>query len=153
MGLEIVPVADPMRLHEELILSGPIGGPPGRDDRFVIRRQDDLVADPFADELFVMARGQAGWTVLTGCCHRGLVNTLRLAKYLAHQEPIAAVVGGLHLRQADAAELTAIAEALDKLGQPALHPGHCTGSAAIQHFRDHYGGKCEPLRAGMRLRI
>ncbi len=148
LGLRIVEVGGPMRLDDDLILSGPIGGPTWDAEHFFVHRDEELVEDAFCDEIFVMARAQAGWVVFSGCCHRGLPNTLRLAKFLAHGEPIAAIVGGLHLRSAAPDRLGELVPLLEQTGQPAIHANHCTGEGALKYLARHYGGAVRQFGAG-----
>jgi 7,8-dihydropterin-6-yl-methyl-4-(beta-D-ribofuranosyl)aminobenzene 5'-phosphate synthase len=144
-------VTHPEPLESWLVVSGPIGGPKHGRDVFVVRKGGELVVDGFADEMCLLVRGQAGWAVLTGCCHRGLKNTLRKARFLTHDEPLIALVGGLHLADDDQA---GIAEALDLLAQYAIadvYPCHCTGPGAVKKLQQALGGRVHPLAAGSRV--
>lgn len=147
-GVEVVEVQGPMRAADGLLLSGPVGGPKAGNESFVIRRGEELIEDAFSDELFALARGRAGWVLLNGCCHRGLANTLRLARFLTHAEPIAAIVGGLHLRKSGEDELADVVALLKKEGSPPIHAGHCTGSGALRFLSESYPGTVQPIRAG-----
>ncbi len=146
-------VDGPEMLTNWLVLSGPIGGAEVGEESFVVRKEDELIVDSFADELFCLIRGDGGWAVLTGCCHRGLKNTLRAAKFLAHDEPITAVVGGLHLRDADEAGLRAAGNLLERYGLPKLYTCHCTGESAAEYFRQRFGQKLYPVTAGSRIAL
>lgn len=147
------PVQAPEMLADWLILTGPIGGPPCGCEQFVIRRGGDLVSDGFEDETAALIRGRDGWAVLTGCCHRGLANTLRLARFLARSEPVTAIVGGLHLRNAPAAELDRTVSLLTDNGSPRVYPCHCTGDGATKHLAEKLPGRVTPLSAGTRLEL
>lgn len=130
--------------------------PPPRREQFVVRRRDEIVSDAFPDEMFLLLKvtrdgSPAGWAVLTGCCHRGVANTLRTARFLAHDEPIRAVVGGLHLRQADRPELEAAADVLRGVGSPDLYLGHCTGQRATEFLTAAFPDRVHPLRTGTRV--
>lgn len=148
MGVQLTEVQGPMRVGEGLLLSGPIGGPAWGQETFVIRQGEQLLEDPFADELFVMARGSSGWAVICGCCHRGLANTLRVAKFLAKGEPIAAIVGGLHLRSCTEEQLGEVVEMLDAVGGPAIMANHCTGDEPLVYLTKHYDGEVTQFAAG-----
>lgn len=145
-------IRGPEMLADWLVLSGPIGGqaPPGP---FVIRKGEEIIVDSFEDELFCLIRGDGGWVVLTGCCHRGLANTLRAARFLAHDEPIRAIVGGLHLHQADETELTGVVGLLERYGSPTLYPCHCTGERAVEFLARRLGEKVRPVQAGCRFSV
>ncbi len=144
-------VTHPEQLEDWLVLSGPIGGPKHGRDVFVVRKGGEMVVDGFADEMCLLIRGQAGWAVLTGCCHRGLKNTLRIARLLTHDEPLIAIVGGLHLADNDQA---GIQEALDLLAEYSIgdvYPCHCTQPGAVHKLQQALGGRVHPLVVGSRV--
>ena len=151
IGAVFHPVHAPEMLADWLVLSGPIGGPMNEPEAFVVRKDSEMVADRFEDELFCLIRSDRGWLVVTGCCHRGLKNTLRAAKFLAHDEPIAAVVGGLHLGSATDDELQAAIEVLESYGSPELYICHCTGKDATKQLRERFGEKVHAIAAGSRI--
>jgi 7,8-dihydropterin-6-yl-methyl-4-(beta-D-ribofuranosyl)aminobenzene 5'-phosphate synthase len=151
MGAFFHPVKAPEMLAGWLLLSGPIGGPMAGREVFVVRKGDDMVVDTFEDELFMLLRDQQGWVLVTGCCHRGLKNTLRTGRFLAHGRRIAAIVGGLHLAAAETGELQAAVEILRSYDSPDLYPGHCTGTQAVGYLAEQFPHKVHPLSAGMRI--
>lgn len=152
-GLTFRPVTGPEMIEPWLVLSGPVGGPPVGQGDFIVMHDSQMIEDHFADELFALIRTSGGWAVLTGCCHRGLANTLRYARFLARGEPITAIIGGLHLHDASPEELQATVELLQSMGSPMLHPCHCTGPKAIEHLCRALPGRVEPLIAGSRLSL
>ncbi len=152
-GAKIHSVTEPTELEDGLILSGPIGGPQPEGESFVIRRGGELVPDAFEDELCLLIRGRLGWTVLTGCCHRGLKNTLRTARFLAGNEEITAIIGGLHLRKASDEVLDRTGRLLEEFGPPVLYPCHCSGEAAVGKLEKQLGLAVRPISAGSRIRL
>ena len=146
------PVASPVLLPEGVILSGPIPGPPATaQDGFLADSDGGPQPDDFADEMFLLARTPAGWLLATGCCHRGLENTLAHARQLTGGEPVAVVVGGLHLKGASRGDLEAAAAALDTAGSREVWAGHCTGDKAIAHLAQRWHGRVETIGAGLSL--
>ena len=141
-------VKAPQMLEDWLVLSGPIGGPRSGAQVFAVRRSDDIVVDGFGDEIFALIRGKVGWAVLTGCCHRGLRNTLRAAKFLAHDGKITAVIGGLHLGSASEDELTEAVELIEQAGTPDLYLCHCTGERAVNYLAEALPDRVHPVAAG-----
>jgi 7,8-dihydropterin-6-yl-methyl-4-(beta-D-ribofuranosyl)aminobenzene 5'-phosphate synthase len=144
-------VTHPERLENWLVLSGPIGGPKHGRDVFVVRKGGEMVVDGFEDEMCLLIRGQAGWAVLTGCCHRGLRNTLRTARFLARGEPLTALLGGLHLDKAGRRELAETSELLRNYEIRDLYACHCTGSEAIDALQKHLPGQVHRIQAGSRV--
>jgi 7,8-dihydropterin-6-yl-methyl-4-(beta-D-ribofuranosyl)aminobenzene 5'-phosphate synthase len=152
-GAKIHSVDSPTELEDGLIISGPIGGPQPEGESFVIRRGGDLVPDTFEDETALLVRGRLGWTVLTGCCHRGLRNTLRTARFLAGNEEITAIVGGLHLRKASDETLDRVGRLLEEFGPPVLYPCHCSGTASVGKLEKQLGLAVRPISAGSRIKL
>jgi len=144
-------VTHPERLDEHLVLSGPIGGARHGREAFVVRKAGEMVVDAFEDEMCLLVKGERGWTVITGCCHRGLRNTLRTARFLARGEPLTALVGGLHLRSAGPQELTEAVELLDRYGLEGIYPCHCTGAEAMEFLRESLPDRVHPVAAGSRV--
>lgn len=150
-GLSLCLVGEPAMVEPWLILSGPIGGPPPGTESFFVQSGDDILPDAFDDELFAMVRAGDGWVVVTGCCHKGLANTLRKARFLAHGQPIRAIVGGLHLRKAHRGRIEEVVEMLDTYGRPHLYPCHCTGPAATAYLEELIDDRVHPVRGGDRI--
>jgi 7,8-dihydropterin-6-yl-methyl-4-(beta-D-ribofuranosyl)aminobenzene 5'-phosphate synthase len=144
-------VTHPERLADWLVVSGPIGGPKHGREVFVVRRGGEMVVDGFEDEMCLLVRGEAGWAVVTGCCHRGLKNTLRTARFLARDEPLTAVVGGLHLRSAGPRELEEALELLREHDVRDVYPCHCTGAEAVRFLQEHLPGHVHPIAVGSRV--
>jgi len=71
-----------------------------------------------------------GDTLITGCCHSGIVNTLNYAEEIGE---IKRVVGGLHLHNASEERLSKTVEYLKKK-ELELLVGHCTGMNVLCHF-------------------
>jgi 7,8-dihydropterin-6-yl-methyl-4-(beta-D-ribofuranosyl)aminobenzene 5'-phosphate synthase len=147
------PVRAPEMMQDWLLISGPVGGPRHGPDHFIVRKDDEMVVDVFEDEIFALVRGRDGWTLLSGCCHRGLRNTLRAARFISRGEPITAIVGGLHLGGATMSELAETAELLRQHGSPRLYPCHCSGAEAVGTLRSLLGALVQPAAAGMRLEL
>ena len=144
-------VTHPEALESWLVLSGPIGGPRHGRDAFVVRKAGEMVVDAFEDEMCLLARGAAGWVIITGCGHRGLRNILRTAQFLARGEPLTALVGGLHLNGADESEIVEVAGLLEQYGLQDIYPCHCTGERGTASLAKCLPGRVHPLAAGSRM--
>jgi len=146
-----VSVARPHRMPEGLLLSGPIPGPSAPTQRgFLADSDGGRGPDPFDDEMFVLARTPAGWVLVSGCCHRGLVNTLAHARRLTGGEAVATVVGGLHLRSTPRRRYGPILAALREAGVREVLTGHCSGPQALACLRDRWEGTTDALHVGWR---
>jgi 7,8-dihydropterin-6-yl-methyl-4-(beta-D-ribofuranosyl)aminobenzene 5'-phosphate synthase len=144
------PVAGPVVLPEGVLVSGPIAGPPAAAQRgFLVTSDSGLRADDFADELFLLARTHSGWILVTGCCHRGLANTLAHALSLTGGEPIAVLCGGLHMRGVRASAVDALVPVLQRAGVRTILTGHCTGAKAAARLVHNADLDIRPLHVGL----
>jgi 7,8-dihydropterin-6-yl-methyl-4-(beta-D-ribofuranosyl)aminobenzene 5'-phosphate synthase len=121
--------------------------PMGRSPRHAVEREGRIVADDYADDLSLVLHLKGGVALLCGCCHAGLRNTILRLRAIT-DAPLVAVIGGTHLEHADAGELSAVAELLQREGCPQLHLCHCTGERAIQALRLALGDAVRSCPAG-----
>ena len=108
--------------------------------------------DPLIDDQALLIETSRGWTVITGCGHAGLINTLHYARELIGSR-IFAVVGGLHLFRASAERIKATTENLRDFGVEMIAPCHCTGFEAPAALQHAFGGRVVALRAGLTIRV
>jgi 7,8-dihydropterin-6-yl-methyl-4-(beta-D-ribofuranosyl)aminobenzene 5'-phosphate synthase len=143
-------VLQPAMLNGRVGLSGPIpritayentGGPFYLDPRG--RR-----SDPIEDDLALWIRTGKGLVVCLGCCHAGIINTLKFILQLNPGERIHAVIGGLHLLNAGDARLRHTLSALHRLLPDKIVACHCTGERATAMLRDSLGARVCPGAAG-----
>ena len=83
-----------------------------------------------------------------GCCHAGVINTLRRITAISGESRIAAVIGGMHLVNADAERLERTAEALGAYAIGRIVVCHCTGEPASAFLAERLGGCVEQGYAG-----
>jgi 7,8-dihydropterin-6-yl-methyl-4-(beta-D-ribofuranosyl)aminobenzene 5'-phosphate synthase len=76
-----------------------------------------------------------GLLVVTGCAHAGIGNILAQAREMVPGRPVRAVVGGLHLLDADDASLAWTADRMREAGVRQLLGAHCTGLEAVYRLR------------------
>jgi 7,8-dihydropterin-6-yl-methyl-4-(beta-D-ribofuranosyl)aminobenzene 5'-phosphate synthase len=107
--------------------------------------------DPIADDACLVIDGPSGHTLLLGCCHAGLANTLAHLREALGIKTLATVIGGLHLSGAPETALAETAAALTAFQVRAVHPGHCTGEAGVQALRSLFTGSIIPTGCGQTL--
>jgi len=102
---------------------------------FLAKRGDQLVQDDFIGEQAIVlnAKGK-GLVVLTGCAHRGIVNTVRQAQKMTGIEKVHAVIGGFHLTGAKPEMIQRTIEDIKAIHPDYIVPTHCTGFEAISAF-------------------
>lgn len=146
-------VSLPTELSESVMLTGPVprlseyedtGGP------FFLDEAGKLT-DVIADDLSFWVRTRAGLVVCLGCCHAGIINTLRYAVEISGEPRILAVIGGMHLSHTSPDRLDRTVEALKAYGVSYLCPCHCTGESAMSELRQRLGTSVQPGFAGMKI--
>jgi len=109
-------------------------------------------ADPLLDDQALFIEESDGITVLLGCAHAGVINTLlHIRELTGARRPFKAVLGGAHLVNASERRLRRTAEELRALGVRRLFPAHCTGVPAIARLWRELPGVCAPCSAGLEL--
>jgi len=98
---------------------------------FYIKKENDIIADTLADDQAVILDTVKGVTVLLGCSHRGVINTLDHVVRLTGKKRINAILGGLHLGKASDSKLSKILDHLRGFGLEKMGVGHCTGTRAF----------------------
>ena len=129
---------------------GPIAGPWTRAMKGFFLDPEGRNPDPFRHEiLFLLRQDEAGPALLfTGCCHRGVPNTLRAAAQALQGGRVGILLGGLHLRSAPPGEVEAAARALEGAGVESLWIGHCTGDSVVEDFARRPFFQVARLQAG-----
>ncbi len=123
--------AQPVWLHEDVVLSGEI---PLRTDFeapsdicFLKTGEDRYEPSPVLDDQALFIRTSLGLVVLSGCAHRGIINTLLHARELTGVERIHTVVGGTHLLNTHMFQQERTADMLLELKVEKIGVSHCTG--------------------------
>ena len=73
--------------------------------------------------------------MITGCGHAGIGNIMAQAREIGSGAPVRAVLGGLHLLDADEKSLAWTAERMKEAGVRHLLGAHCTGLEAVYRLR------------------
>lgn len=111
------------------------------------------VPDPIEDDLSIWFETHDGLVLIAGCCHSGIVNTLRYVTELTGRNRIAALIGGFHLSTASPERLNRTVEELNAFDIGRIVPCHCTGETAALYFRRNLHCPVEPGYAGMKLQF
>ena len=97
---------------------------------------DKWVVDPVRDDqgVAVKVKGK-GLIVIGGCCHAGIINTVKHVQAVAQTSKVYAVLGGFHLTgQIFEPIIGPTIEEMRKIGPAFVMPMHCTGWKAINQF-------------------
>jgi 7,8-dihydropterin-6-yl-methyl-4-(beta-D-ribofuranosyl)aminobenzene 5'-phosphate synthase len=104
--------------------------------------------DKVMDDQALIVKTKQGLTVILGCAHRGMINTLYHAKHIADDEKIYAVIGGAHLISASGERIWQTIAALRELGVQKLGLCHCTDLPAASVLAQEFGEKFFFNKAG-----
>ena len=121
----------------------------GSSSRHRMREGRDIVPDRYLDDMALALATGGHSTLLCGCCHAGLLNTLAHVERIVDR-PIEVVAGGLHLTSASERELAHICRELKGEGAlDRIYPNHCTGELAFVALMNAFGSSVvHPLPAG-----
>ncbi len=112
-----------------------------------------LHPDPLEDDISIWLDHGSEITVICGCCHSGLRNTLSHIAALTGNKPVRNLIGGFHLLHASEPRMHSTAEFLRESGVGALYPAHCTGEEAADFFSRELDTAVVPSYAGIRLSL
>ena len=148
-------IYNPVMLSDRVGLTGPIPRETDYEDRGgpfycdPAGKRIDLIEDDCA----LWIRTDRGLVVCVGCAHAGVINTLRYVCRLAGESRVRAVIGGLHLVNADSRRLDRTVDDLRSIDPEMIVPCHCTGDAAAAILREGLGERVIPGAAGMVLQF
>ncbi len=139
--------------ERRIVLNGPrylrpgigITGPVPRESTFedtggpFYLDPDKAKSDPITDDLSLWFETGDGLVILTGCCHSGLVNTIRHVRQISGITRIHGIIGGLHLLNAGPERVQATLEFLHECTPDFLLPCHCTGTHIVDRLREEFG--------------
>lgn len=107
---------------------------------FYLSRDGELVEDPVTDDKsIVITKPGEGFYLVCGCCHSGLVNTLRYVKEKSPEKKLLGVLGGLHLIGASDKRMEATIAELKKESPSLLGPIHCSGQKETAEIFKAFG--------------
>ncbi len=130
--------AGPVQLYPGVWLTGPV---PRKYPELNWRRGAEIktaagyVEDTLPEDTAMIFDTAQGLVVLTGCGHAGVVNISEYARSFVRPARIHALIGGIHLFDADEKTLTWTAEKLRGFGVENFIGAHCTGLEVVYRFR------------------
>ncbi len=123
------------------------------DSNLLVPRGDQLERDPFEDDLSMVVEGRDGLTLILGCCHSGLINTMDHVSDKLPGKPIYTVVGGTHLGFAPEHQLRQTIATLRDRQVRRLGLSHCTGLPAGARLAAEFGDAVAFCNVGYALTI
>ena len=101
-----------------------------------VQTPEGLVEDTIPEDQSLVLNTHEGLVVITGCGHAGVVNILTFARERFPNEPVEALVGGLHLFPATDQQVDWTADKLKDFKVSNLLGAHCTGIEAVYRIRE-----------------
>lgn len=102
---------------------------------FLAKKGNDFVQETFIGEQAVILNVKGkGLVVLSGCAHRGIINTVRQGQKMTGIEKVHAVIGGFHLIGAKPELVQRTIADFKVIAPDYIVPTHCTGFEAITAF-------------------
>lgn len=106
------------------------------------------IIDNIEDEISICFKTAKGLVILTGCCHRGFINTCEYAKKISGINNIFSVIGGLHLNAASDEKIGEICKYIQSENISKVNTFHCTGDAATDKLNQYLGSIVQKGCAG-----
>lgn len=146
----------PVRISEHVMTTGEIpmlSEYEAVENNLFVKRDGALRQDPLADDLALVIDAEFGLVVITGCAHRGIVNTLRLAQGITGREQVYAAIGGTHLLRVSEERIEKTIADLKRMGIQRLGVSHCTGFHASACLAQEFEGIFFLNNAGTQLTL
>lgn len=122
-------------------------------DRLCIMQDGKLVKDNLMDDLALIINGQKGISVILGCCHSGIINTLYHIQKMTDNSPMNMLIGGIHLIDATDEKIDKTIELLREFDIKKLALCHCTGMKAMIKLYQIFGDKLLFNNVGTKLEL
>jgi len=142
MGVSFNLSTEPVKITDSMMTTGEIEMQTDYeeiDDILFVKRDDKLLPDTVPDDLALVINTGEGLAVITGCAHRGIVNTLRHAQKITGVDYIHTVIGGTHLFRASDERLELTINDLQAFGIRRLGVSHCTGALQAARLAQEFG--------------
>jgi 7,8-dihydropterin-6-yl-methyl-4-(beta-D-ribofuranosyl)aminobenzene 5'-phosphate synthase len=107
----------------------------------------------YMPEQALVVETNKGLAVITGCSHPGVVKMVKEVKKDFDYKKIYLIFGGFHLIDKYEPEIRSMAEELREMGVEKIGPAHCSGYDAKLIFKEIYGDKFIPIKAGVKFEI
>lgn len=111
------------------------------DDNACVHEGNSYGEDHLADDLTMFIKTPKGLFVVSGCAHRGIVNTIERGLALTGCSEVYAVVGGIHLFSAGEHRIKQTIAALHRYNVQHLGVSHCTGQLPSARLAQEFGDK------------
>jgi len=150
-GGVLVLTVDPVKIADGITTTGEV---PRRTEFekvrgfWTVQNGRFLESSMLDDQSLVIDVESRGLVVVTGCSHAGIINIIKHAQKITGNRRIYAVLGGLHLSNAEDMRIQKTVNELEKFDPKFLGPCHCTGKKATIKIAETFGERCRILHSG-----
>ena len=142
LGASFVLTDRPVKISENIMTTGEI--PMNTDfenidDRLFVNEGNHWVPDHTPDDQALIIKTYYGLVIISGCAHRGIINTIQHAKNITGLEEVYAIIGGIHLIDRPVQIIKRTVNALNKLNIRKIGVSHCTGMEATMEVAKVFG--------------
>ena len=123
------------------------------DSDLIVKTIGEFLPDKMMDDLSLIIHTDRGLVVISGCAHRGIVNTLQHAQKITGENRILFVIGGFHLYHASNERIDWTIHALLEMDVQKVGPCHCTGFHAMTQIYKSMPDKFQIVQAGMIIEV
>jgi len=109
--------------------------------------------DPLLDDQSLFIETEHGISVILGCAHAGVMNTLRHIEGLTEVDTFHAVLGGMHLLHASDERIKQTEAALKQYQLGLIMPGHCTGEQLMARWCQVFGECYSACSVGRKIHL
>ncbi|MEN8165537.1 MAG: MBL fold metallo-hydrolase [Acidobacteriota bacterium] len=159
-----VMINNPVEITPDVVLLTDLTGRhprPKGNGHLWVKRDGQLIPDPFDHELEMVIRKPDGLTVFTGCSHSGILNMVDAAIARFPDLPVKAVFGGFHLignpllksMAGTRPEVETIGREMLDRSITTVFSGHCTGEKAFAVLKSVMGETLQSFSTGGRFEV
>ena len=123
------------------------------DEGLFVQEDSGWQLDNLLDDQALVIKTEAGLVVISGCAHRGIINTIYHAQKLAGVEKIHTVIGGSHLMGISEERLWQTIGVLREFDIQKMGLCHCTDLPAASLLAQEFGEKFFFNKAGTVITI
>lgn len=111
------------------------------------------IPDIIKDDLSLWLEGIRGLTVLCGCCHSGIQNTINYISSHYETPEFVTLAGGFHLKNSSDDRIESSIKFLKNLNIHHTIGGHCTGEKALKIFCRSLGKSFSDSETGLTINV
>ena len=117
-----------------------------------IQNGEDVMVDTFEEEQYLTLINNNKMSIISGCAHRGIVNTI-MSAINTYKLPIDLILGGFHTLHESDTTIEKLAEKLNALKIERIVACHCTGIEQYALLKNKYHGEISYGHVGLNLEV